>query len=182
MAGVTNNKLNNNLWEQNSGAPLYRGSETFAWLHRDLQKNPKMKILIMYRLWSKCVPMSLKRTNMTFQIKLTHNFGPLSITFSPKCLFSAKMAIFCVFDRIGYRKPKQFQSNWIRWFFLVNWYTFLPQSKQNSKFEFFAFLQIPMGVRGIFRPPIQGVPVNWFQNFYHLWYCTIILHTLRVGK
>ena len=70
-----------------------------------------MKILIMYRLWSKRVPMSLKRTNMTFKIKLTHNFGPLSITFNLRCLFSAKMAIFCVFDRIGYREPKQFQSN-----------------------------------------------------------------------
>ena len=32
----------------------------------------------MYRLWSKCVPMNLKRTPMTFRIKLTHNFGPLS--------------------------------------------------------------------------------------------------------
>ena len=144
-----------------------------------------MKILIMYRLWWKCVPMSLKRTNMTFKVKLTHNFGPLSITFSLRCLFSAKMAIFCVFGRIGYREPKQFQSKWPRWFFLVHWNTFLPQSKQNSKLPFFAFLQVLMGVRGIFRPPVRGgggVPVNWFQNFYHLWYCTIILHILRVGK
>ena len=164
--------------------PVRGESETFAWLHRDLWKKQKMKILIMYRLWSKCVPMSLKRTNiMTFKIKLTHNFGPLSITFSLRCLFSAKMAIFYVFDRIGYREPKQFQSNWPRWFFLVHWNTFLPQSKQNSKFQFFAFLQVPIwGYVESSDPLYRGVPVNWFQNFYHLWYCTIILHTLRVGK
>ena len=69
-----------------------------------------MKILIMYRLWSKCVPMNLKRTPMTFQIKLTHTFGPLSITFSLRRLFSAEIAIFCVFGRIEYQEPKQFQS------------------------------------------------------------------------
>ena len=69
-----------------------------------------MKILIMYRLWSKCVPVDLKRTPMTFKIKLTHNFGPLSIIFSLKCLFPAKIAIFKGFGRIGYREPKQFQS------------------------------------------------------------------------
>ena len=96
--------------KKNSGTPLYRGSETFAWLHRDLQKNQKMKILIMYRLWSKCVPMNLKQTPMTVKIKLTHNFGPLSIIFSLRRLFPAKIAIFCVFGRIGYREPKQFQS------------------------------------------------------------------------
>ena len=110
----------------------------------------------MYRLWSKCVPVDLKRTPMTFKIKLTHNFGPLSITFSLKCLFPAKMAIFKVFGRIGYGEPKQFLSKWPRWFFLVHWNTFLPQSKQNSKLSFFAFLQVPMGVCGIFRPPVQG--------------------------
>ena len=114
-----------------------------------------MKILIMYRLWSKFVLMNLKRTPMTFKIKLTHNFGPLSITFSLKCLFSTEMAI-CVFGHIEYREPKQFQSKWPRWFFLVHWNTFLPQSKQNSEFSYFAFLQVPMGVCGIFRPPVQG--------------------------
>ena len=103
-----------------------------------------MKILIMYRLWSKCVPMNLKRIPITFEIKLTHNFGPLSITFSLRRLFSAKMAIFCVFGRIEYQEPKQFQSKWPRWFFLVHWSTFLSQSKQNSKFLFFAFLQVPI--------------------------------------
>ena len=83
--------------------PLYRGSETFAWSHRDLQKTRKMKILIMYQLWSKCLPVDLKRTPMTFKIKLTHNFEPLSITFSLKCLFPAKMAIL-------YNHPSYFKS------------------------------------------------------------------------
>ena len=119
----------------------------------------------MYRLWSKCVPMNLKWTNMTFKIKLTHNFGPLSITFSLRCSFSAKMAIFFVFGRIGYRELKQFQSRWPRWFFLVHWNTFLPQSKQNSKFQFFAFLQVPKGVRGIFRPPVQGGSSELISKF-----------------
>ena len=90
----------------------------------------------MYWLWSKCA-MNLKRTPMTFKIKLTHNFGPFSITFSLRRLFSAKMTIFCVFCRIGYQEPKYFQSKWPRLFFLVHWNTFLPQSKQNSKFSFF---------------------------------------------
>ena len=130
----------------------------------------------MYRLRSKCVPVNLKRIPMIFRIKLTHNSGPLSITFSHRCLISAKMAIFCVFGHIEYREPKQLQSKWPRWLFLVHWNKFLPQSKQNSKFSFLAFLQVPMGVCGIFRPPVGGVPVNWFQNVYHLWYWTIILH------
>ena len=38
-----------------------------------------------------------QKTPMTFKIKLNHNFGPLSITFSFRRLFSAKMAIFCVY-------------------------------------------------------------------------------------
>ena len=119
----------------------------------------------MYRFWSKCVPMNLKRIPMTFKIKLTDNFGPLSITFSHRCLFSAKMTIFCVFDRIEYREPKQFQSKWPRWFFLVHWNTSLPQSKQNSKFSFFAFLQVPIGVCGIFRPPVQGGSCELISKF-----------------
>ena len=56
-----------------------------------------MKILVMYRLWSKCVPMSLKRTNMTFKIKLTQNFGPLSITLASDAYFQVEMAIFFVY-------------------------------------------------------------------------------------
>ena len=64
----------------------------------------------MYRLWFKCVPMNLKRIPMTFKIKLTDNFGPHTITFSLRRLFSAEMTIFCVFGRIEYREPKQFQS------------------------------------------------------------------------
>ena len=77
-------------------------------LHGSIEhiEKPKMKILIMYPLWSKCVPMNLKQQiPMTFRIKLTHNFGPLSTTFSLRCLFSAKIAIFCVFGSIGYREP-----------------------------------------------------------------------------
>ena len=48
---------------------------------------------------------------MTFKIKMIHNFGPLSITFIIRRLFPAKIDIFCVFGRIGYREPKQLQSN-----------------------------------------------------------------------
>ena len=48
----------------------------------------------------KMCPTNLKQTPMIFKIKLTHNFGPLSITFSLRYLFSAKMTIFCVFGRI----------------------------------------------------------------------------------
>ena len=70
---------------------------------------------------------------------MTHNFGLLSITFSLKCLFSAKMAICCIIGRIGYRESKRYQSKWPRWFFLVHWNTFVPQWKQNSKCLFFFF-------------------------------------------
>ena len=119
----------------------------------------------MYRLWSKCVPMNLKRTPMTFKIKLIHNFGPLSITFSLRRPFSAKMARFCVFGRVENREPKQFQSKWPSWFFLVHLNTFLPQSKQNSNFSFFAFLRVPVGVCGIFRPPVQGGSSDLISKF-----------------
>ena len=118
----------------------------------------------MYRLWSKCVSINLKRTPMTFKIELTHNCGPLSITFSLRRLFSA-IAIFCVFGRIGYWEPKQFPSKWPRWFFLVHWNTFLPQSKQNSKFSFLAFLQVPMVVCWIFRLPVQGGSSELISKF-----------------
>ena len=137
----------------------------------------------MFWLWSKCVSMNLKRTPMTFKMKLAHNFGPLSITFILGHLFLAKTAIFCVFGRIGYREPKQFQSKRPRWFFLVHLNTFLPQSKQNSKFYFFLhFYRSLWGYVESSDPLYRGFPVNWFQNSYHLWYCTIILHILKVRK
>ena len=66
--------MKNKFWN-----PSVRGGPKL--LHGSIgtyRKTKKMKILIMYRLWSKCVPMNLKRTPMTFKIKLTHNFGPLS--------------------------------------------------------------------------------------------------------
>ena len=60
-------------------------------------------------------------------------------------------------------------------FFFCSFFSFLF-------FFFFAFLQVPLGVCGIFRPLYRGVPVNWFKDLYHLCYCIIILHILRVGK
>ena len=86
----------------NSGTLLYGGPKLLHGSIGTNRKTNKMTLLIMYRLWSKCVPMNLKRIPMTLKIKLTHNFGPLSITFSLRCLSSAKMAIFCVFGPIGY--------------------------------------------------------------------------------
>ena len=99
-----------------------------------------MKILIMYRLWSKWVPMNPKRTPMTFLIKLTHNFGPLSITFSLRHLFSAKMAIFCVFGRIGYRETKQVQSKWPRWFCFHFYHNQHKIQNVHFFFHFYRFL------------------------------------------
>ena len=157
-------------------------SETFAWLCNDIQKTRKLKFWLCYRLWSKCVPMNLKQTPMTLKIKLTHIFGPLNITFSLRCLFSAKMVIFCVFCHIAYWELKQFQWKWPRWLFLVHWNIFLPLSHQNSKLPLFAFLHITIMGMWNLQTPCTGVPVNRFQNFYHLWYCKIILHILRVGK
>ena len=119
----------------------------------------------MYRLWSKCVPMSLKRTNMTFKVKLTHNFGPLSIIFSLRCLFSAKMAIFCVFGRIGYREPKQFQSKWPRWFFLVHWNTFLTTIKTKFKISIFCIFTGPYGGTWNLQTPVQGGSSELISKF-----------------
>ena len=81
---------------------------------------------------------------------------PLESLLASNAYFQLKWPYLKYFSRIGYREPKQFQSKWPRWFFLVHWNTFLPQSKQNSKLSFFAFLQVPIGVCGIFRPPVQG--------------------------
>ena len=120
----------------------------------------------MYRLWSKCVQMNLKRTPLTFKIKLTHNFGPLGIIFSLRLIFLAKMGIFCIFGRIGYREPKQFQSKYPCWLILVHWNTFLPHSKQNSKFSLFCISISPYGSMWNLQTPCTGgFPVNWFQNF-----------------
>ena len=55
-------------------------------------------------LWSKCVPINLKRTPMAFKIRLTHNFLPLSITLSLRHLIIAKMTIFCVYAVKKYRQ------------------------------------------------------------------------------
>ena len=57
--------------------PPVQGVQNFAWLHRNLYENQKhKKILIVYQLWSKCVPVNLKRTPMTFKIKLTQLWTP----------------------------------------------------------------------------------------------------------
>ena len=104
------------------------------------------------------------------KIKLTRNFGPLSITFSLRRLFSAKMAIFCLFGRIGYREPERFQSKKKkkkkkkkhRWFlFSSSEHIFTTIKTKFKVVIFFAlFLTGAYGVYGIFRSPVQGVPVN----------------------
>ena len=99
---------------------------------------------------------------MTFEIKMTYIFGPLSITFNLRCLFSAKMTLIGVFGRIGYREPKQFQLKWPRWFFLVHWNTVLSQSQSK---HFLSFLQVLMGVCGVFWQPVQGGSSEMISNF-----------------
>ena len=118
------------------------------------KKKKKRLILNMYRLWSKCVPINLKRTPMTFQIKLTHNFGSFSITLNLIRLFSAKLTMFCVFGRIGTENLKSSKQNDLGGSFQLK-HTFTT-IKTRFKFPFFAFLQLPMGVCGIFRPPVGG--------------------------
>ena len=54
---------------------LYRGPKLLHGSIGTYRKKQKIEILIMYRLWAKCVPMNLKRTPMAFKIKLT--LGPL---------------------------------------------------------------------------------------------------------
>ena len=44
------------------------------------------------------------------------------------------------------------------------------------------FYRSPWGYVEFSDPLYRGIPMNWSQNFYHLWYCTTILHILRVGK
>ena len=79
---------------------------------------------------------------MKFNIKLTQNFGPLSISFNLRRLFSAKNGhILCIW-------PKNFESKWPRWFFLVHWNKVFTTIKAKFKifiFSIFAFLRVPMG-------------------------------------
>ena len=145
-----------------------------------------MKILIMYRLWSKCVPMNLKRTLWHLKLNWLTTLDPLASLLPSDAYFQLKWPYSVLFW--PYRVPRTLTipiKMTYRWFFLVHWNISLPKSKQNLKFSFFAFLEIPIGV-GLYvessDPLYRGVPVKWFQNFYHLWYCTIILHILRVGK
>ena len=186
---------------------------------------------------------------MTFEIKLTHNFGSLSITFSLIRLFSAKMAIFCVFGPIEYREPTQFRSKWplpikfcsvflvprcesvsvahssslstnrvnmsrvirthhyyllllgdscyslehiftivktkfkILFIFFKFIYFILFHFIYFFLFIFFIFYFLFLFFFFIFTGPLyKRVPENWFHNFYHLWYWTIILNILRMGK
>ena len=69
MEGVTNNKLKKQFTKKIFLEPPCTGGPKL--LHGSIgtyRKTKKMKILIMYRLWSKYVPMNLKRTPMTFKI------------------------------------------------------------------------------------------------------------------
>ena len=56
---LTTNK-NNNLRKNIFGTPRYRGLKLLHGSIGTYRKTQKMKILIMYRLWSKCVPVDLK--------------------------------------------------------------------------------------------------------------------------
>ena len=134
-----------------------------AAIRSSLTDDLKMKILITYQVWSKCVPMNLKRTPLTFKIKLTHNFGPLSITFSLKCLFSAKMAILCVFGCIEHWEPKQFQSKWHRWFFLVHWNTFYHNQIKIQNFHFLHFYRSLWGYVKSSDPLYRGFQWDDFK-------------------
>ena len=114
--------------------------------------------------------MSLKQTPMTFTIKFTRNFGPLNITFSLRCLFSAKMAIFCVFDHIGYREPKEFNQNDLGASFkFIGTHFYHNQNKiQNFLFFFFvvAFPQVPMGYVESSDPLLQGGCSELISKFW----------------
>ena len=82
---------------------------------------------------------------------------------------------------IGNREPKQFESIWPWWFFSLHWNTLVSVIITKFKIFIFVFLQVTVKSSDpLYRG--RGVPVNWFQRSYHLWYCTIILHILRMGK
>ena len=65
-------------WKKKSGIPC---TGCLKLLHGSIgtceKKNENSDYVSTDRLWSKCVPMNLKQTPLTFNIKLTHNFGSL---------------------------------------------------------------------------------------------------------
>ena len=82
---------------QVTATPLYGGaSENWEYPHGDPWDRQKRKILIMFRLWLKWVSMNLKRTSMTFKIKLNDNLS-FATTFS----LYAKLFFVSVFGSIG---------------------------------------------------------------------------------
>ena len=117
-----------------------------------------MKILITYRWWSKCVPVNLKWTPMTFKIKLTHNFGPLSITFSLRCLFSAKWPYFLYLAVYGTENLNNSNQNDVGGSFqFIGTHFYHNQNKiQNFHSFSFAFLQVLLGGMWNFQTPYTG--------------------------
>ena len=143
-------------------------------------KRQKMKMLILFWLWSKCVPMNLKRTSMIFKIKLTDNLVPLATTFSLRSILFVLNWVFCVcvwLYRVRQTHIFPIKMAWLVLFSLLEHvYTTI---KIKFKFlNFWIFYRSLWGHAKFFR----GVPVNWYQKYYHLWHYTIILHILKVGK
>ena len=94
-------------------------------------------MFIMFWSLSKCGPVNLKRTSMTFKIKLTDNFLPLTTTFNNR-------SMVVVFGSIGYSEPMQFQlkMTWVILFSSLKHNYTTIQTK--SKFSYFCIFYMSL--------------------------------------
>ena len=100
-------------------------------------KGKKMKIVILFLQWSKCIPINLKRTPRTFN-------GTRIFTFPT----AAKCEKITIFDQNSHLEFKHDQGSIDHVKFLINCYNnsfsvtvnaFWPWQKQNSDFWFWPF-------------------------------------------
>ena len=128
----------------------------------------KKKIFILFWFWSNCGPMNLKWTSMTVQLfsfkignRITNKIGHFQ--------YNLMYNIICC------------KKNLHKWK-LIRTHLYHNQNEIQI-FIFLHFLRVSMGGMQTFQTPCTGgVTVNWFQKFYHLWHCPVILHILKLGK
>ena len=121
LKGLLTTNQNDNLGKKDSGTPCTGGggvSKTFAWLHRMYRKTKKWKFWL-------CIDYGQNMSQWTSNKPLWKKKNDSQL-WTP-----------CVSCRVGYRESKQFQTEWLRWFFLVHWNAF---TTIKTKLLFFSVL------------------------------------------
>ena len=86
---------------------MYGESKTFAWLLRDLEKQQKKQTnkKQKWKFWL-CIDYGQNVFQWTSKEPFDTTLDSLASLFSLRCLFLAKMVIFCVIGHMGYQGHK----------------------------------------------------------------------------